>query len=123
MVIWFILVIVSTLIIQGCATNPRIEDLKPTQRAKVGQIDIHNGTVDRPHIVLGTVSGLSCNRNKYQTQDISDREALEGVKIKAAMLDADAVMNTICQKNSDTDWRNNCWASVKCIGDAIRYQD
>ncbi|RLM26491.1 hypothetical protein BIY29_05375 [Brenneria alni] len=69
--------------------------------------------------IIKTVDGLSCNRNKYQAQDISESEAMDGVKIKAAMLNADAVVNTICQKNSDTDWINNCWASVKCIGDAV----
>ena len=119
---WF-LFLLSVLIAQGCATNPRIEDLQPSQRARVGKIEIYHESVDRPHTILGTVSGLSCNRNKYQAQDISDREALEGVKIKASIMNADAVINTFCQKNSDTDWRNNCWASVKCIGEAIRYQN
>lgn len=123
MMTWFFLIVVATLVGQGCATNPRIEDLRPHQRSRVEKIDIYTGTVDRAHMVLGTVSGLSCNRNKYQAQDVSDREALEGIKMKAALMEADAVINTLCQKNSDTDWRNNCWASVKCIGEAIRYQN
>jgi uncharacterized protein YbjQ (UPF0145 family) len=55
-------------------------------------------------------------------QNVSDAEALEGVKIKAVKRGADAVINLVCQKNSDTDWRNNCWASVKCIGDAVRFK-
>jgi hypothetical protein len=123
MFVRLLLLLLSMVIAQGCATNPRIEDLQPSQRAKAGKIEISHGPIDRPHSILGTVSGLSCNRNKYQAQDISDREALEGVKIKASMMDADAVINTFCQKNSDTDWRNNCWASVKCVGEAIRYQN
>jgi len=47
------------------------------QRAKLGNIEIYEGNIDRPHHVIGTVSGLSCNRNKYQTQAISDHEAEE----------------------------------------------
>ena len=61
-------------------------------------------------------------RLPYQRQDISDEEALEGVRIKAVQLNADAVINTFCQTNSDTDWKNNCWASIKCIGDAVIYK-
>jgi hypothetical protein len=57
-----------------------------------------------------------------ECQDVSYDEALQGVKLRAAMLNADAVVNTFCQKNSDTDWINNCWAAVKCIGDAIKYK-
>lgn len=45
-------------------------------------------------------------------------EALEGIKIQAVMVDSDAVVKNLCHKNSDTDRTNNCWASVKCIGDA-----
>ena len=106
----------------SCATNPRIENLNSQQRARAASIPVQQGGIDRPHQVLGTVSGLSCNRNKYQAQDVSDAEALQGVRVNAVLLGADAVINTFCQKNSDTDWRNNCWASVKCIGDAVRYQ-
>lgn len=102
-------------------SNPRIEDLSPKQRALASSIEIYKQAPDKSYSELGTVTGLSCNRNKYQAQDISEREALEGVKINAALKKADAVIYTLCQTNSDTDWRNNCWASVKCIGEAVKY--
>lgn len=117
-----IVIIAATLILFGCASNPRIEDLSPEQRSKLAKIEIFRGDIERPYIIIGTVSGLSCNRNKYQEQDISDEEALEGIRIKAAQMNADAVINIFCQTNSDTDWRNNCWASIKCIGDAVVYK-
>ena len=110
------------LMMAGCMGNPRIEDFTPQQRAKLSSIVILQDAPDRPYEVLGTVNGLSCNRNKYQAPDISDRDAMEGLKLRAAKLGADAVINTFCQKNSDTDWRNNCWSSVKCIGDAVRFK-
>ena len=88
----------------------------------MNKIEIFEGDIDLPHVIIGTVTGLSCNRNKYQEQDITKNEALEGIKIKAVLLNADAVINVFCQTNSDTDWRNNCWASIKCIGDAIKYK-
>ena len=117
-----VVIITVTLVLFGCASNPRIEDMSPEQRSKLSKIELFKGSIDRPFKVIGTVSGLSCNRNKYQKQDISDDEALQGIRIKAVQLNADAVINIFCQKNSDTDWRNNCWASIKCVGDAIFYQ-
>jgi uncharacterized protein YbjQ (UPF0145 family) len=104
-------------------SNPPIDDLSPQQRAQLSSIVVFNDTPERGFDVLGTVTGLSCNRNAHQAQDVSDREALEGIKVKAAKMGADGIINTFCQKNSDTDWRNNCWASVKCIGDAVRFKE
>ncbi len=114
-----ITIIVATCL-ASCASNPRIENLSSEERAKVSQVQIFKSKPEQSFQVLGEVSGLSCNRNKYQAQDISESEALEGLKIKAMMLGGNAVINTLCQKNSDTDWVNNCWASVKCIGDAVK---
>ena len=114
-----IIIIFAVGLITGCASNPRVEQLTSGQRAKLASIVVYEGTPTGEYRTLGTVSGLSCNRNKHQKQAISDEEALEGIKIKAVRLGAEAVNNTFCQTNSDTDWRNNCWASVKCIGDAV----
>lgn len=107
-----IIIIVAISLISGCASNPRVELLTSEQRAKLASMVVLQGSPTRDYQILSTVSGLSCNRNKYQAQAISNEEALEGVKINAAKLGADAVINTFCQTNSDTDWRNNCWASV-----------
>jgi hypothetical protein len=114
-------IVICNLLI-SCASNPRIETLSAFQRSRLESMEIFKGGVQKEYAVLGTVSGLSCNRNKYQAQDITYDEALQGVKIKAVLMNADAVINTFCQKNSDTDWINNCWASIKCIGDAIKYK-
>jgi uncharacterized protein YbjQ (UPF0145 family) len=43
------------------------------------------------------------------------------VKLRAALLDADAVVNVLCNTSS-VDWVNNCWSSIICAGDAIRYK-
>lgn len=104
----------------GCMSNPRIDDLSGAERAKAANMPVHSDNPYPNAKVLKTVSGLSCNRNNYQRQDVSHSEALEGIKIQAAMVNADAVVNNFCQKNSDTDWGNNCWAFVKCVGDAVK---
>lgn len=111
-----------TITISGCSSNPTIDSLSSQDRANVSQVQIFKGNPDRSFKMLGQVSGLSCNRNLHQAQNVTDSEALEGVRIRAVKLGADAVINTLCQKNSDTDWGNNCWASVKCIGDAVKLE-
>ncbi|EIT7127039.1 hypothetical protein D8T65_24480 [Vibrio vulnificus] len=118
--ITWIVVISATLF--GCASNPRIENLTGEQRARAASIEVYQKAPKRDYDVIKTVSGLSCNRDKYQDQNVTDHEALEGIKIQAALAGADAVIYTFCQTNSDTDWVNNCWASVKCIGDAVKFK-
>ena len=109
-------------LLAGCMSNPRVEDMSSAQRAKLASIQIFQADANRPYQKLGPVSGLSCNRNSRQIQDVSDAEALQGIKLNAVKMGADGVINTFCQKTSDTDWGNNCWASVKCIGDAVRFK-
>ena len=117
-----ILALAGLVVLTGCSSNYRIENLTSEQRAKAASMMVYETTPDKPFTILETVTGLSCNRNKFQAQAISDHESLEGVKIEAALLGADAVINTFCQTNSDTDWANNCWASIKCVGDAIKFK-
>jgi len=104
----------------GCMSNQRIETLTPQQREAVLHVQILEKPPSGEYDSLGVVSGLSCNRNKFQAPKISEDEAMQGLRIEATKRGATAVMNTFCQTNSDTDWRNNCWASVKCVGDAIK---
>ena len=118
----YTIVAVVACLVSACAMNPRIESLTPAQRAKIASVEVFQADIKRPYTVVGQVDGLSCNRNKYQAQDVTYDEAMQGIKIKAVLLDADAVVNVFCQKNSDTDWANNCWASIKCVGDAVKYK-
>lgn len=113
--------LVAFLLIGGCATNPDVGSLSSSQRAKMASMELIRGGASRPHIVLGLAKGLSCHRNAYQSQLLTEDEALQGVKLQAALLDADAAVNVVCQRHSRADWVNNCWASIVCAGDAIRY--
>jgi uncharacterized protein YbjQ (UPF0145 family) len=116
------MILVIACMATACAMNPRVENLTATQRSRIASIQVFQTDIQRPYNLVDQVDGLSCNRNKYQAQDVTYEEAMQGVKIKAVLLDADAVINVFCQKNSDTDWINNCWASIKCIGDAVKYK-
>ena len=111
----------GALLLCGCATNPDVGSLSRGQRILFTSMEVSRADTGRPHTILGSVKGLSCQRNAYKQQSLTEAEAIEGVKIRAALLDADAVVNTVCQVNSGTDWVNNCWSSIVCVGDAIRY--
>ncbi|WP_319409597.1 Rcs stress response system protein RcsF [uncultured Desulfosarcina sp.] len=117
-----IFTVIFLSIICGCASNPSISSLKPEQRARLNTIQVYKLGVDKPYKIIGTVKGLSCHRNAYQKQLLTEEEAIEGVKLEAAILGADAVINVACQVNSGTDWVNNCWSSIVCVGDAIKYE-
>ncbi len=118
---WILAFLVSTMGLAGCASNPDVGSLSSEQRTRMSSIEMLRGPTSRPHTVLKSVKGISCHRNAYQQQLLTETEAIEGVKLKAALLDADAVVNTVCQTNSGTDWVNNCWASIVCVGDAVQY--
>jgi uncharacterized protein YbjQ (UPF0145 family) len=118
-----ILTVILLLLVSGCASNPSITSLSPEQRALLNTIQVFNGGVDRPYKILGSVKGLSCHRNAWKKKLITEEEAMEGVRLNSALLGADAVINTECQVKSGTDWVNNCWSSIVCVGDAIKYED
>ena len=106
----------------GCASNPDVGSLEGDQRARFSSMEVLRGPTAQSHPILGSVKGLSCHRNAYQRQQLTEGEAIEGVKLRAALLDADAVVNVVCQTNSGADWVNNCWSSIVCVGDAVRYK-
>jgi len=115
------LALLGIALLAGCASNPDLGSLSSPQRARLASMKVFRGPVSQPHTVIDSVRGLACHRNAYRQQLLTEEEAIEGVKLKAALVDADAVANVACQRNSGTDWTNNCWASIVCVGDAIRY--
>jgi len=114
-------VFLTCIFVAGCASNPNIGNLSSTQRAKMASIELLRGPTSRTYKIVGSVKGLSCNRNAMQMRPMTEAEALEGVKLRAVLLGADAVIDVKCQKHSETDWVNNCWASITCTGNAIKY--
>ena len=101
-------------------SNTDLGSLSTAELQKLSSLKIYQGEPGRPYTVLQAVKGLSCHRNGYHDTLLTDSEAMQGVKIKAAQLGADAVVNANCQVHSDTDWVNNCWASVVCVGVAAK---
>lgn len=110
----------GVLSLAACSLNPSVNTLSSQQRAKVASMSVHENNPWPQAKVIATVSGLSCNRNKYQEPEVNSDEALQGVKIRAALAGADSVVNNVCQKNALTDYVHSCWTSVRCVGDAVK---
>lgn len=114
------LLFTAALMIGGCASNPSVSSLSPEGRAKLQSLQVLQGAPEREYSVLGSVEGLSCHRNAYSQNLISEEEAMHGVLVSAAALGADAVINNYCQ-SSGADWANNCHASIQCYGEAVAF--
>lgn len=114
--------LLSSISLHGCATNPDISSLSAQQLQRLSNLKVSQSDASRPHSMLDIVKGFSCQKaNAYTNKQASAGEAIEGVKIRAVQLGADAVVNLNCQTNSDTDLINNCWSSIVCVGTAIEY--
>ena len=116
----------------GCGTtsvpylSPKEEQsLTTVQRGRLNAMKVymsHEEPPDQPYKVIARVKGISCVLNPKEFKQATDEEAIHVMEVRAALLNADAVINADCQASSGTDWVNNCWSSVVCIGDAIRDQ-
>jgi hypothetical protein len=115
------LMLISTgLFLTGCAAHPSINSLTGEQRARLNTIQVALSNIDKPYVIVGKAEGLSCHRNAYAPLSTSETEAMQGVRINAVLMNADAVINVACQNNG-VDWGNNCWSSIVCVGDAVKF--
>lgn len=70
------------------------------------------------YTVLERGRGLSCDRAVFEGE-VSRDEAMEQLKIHAAMVRADAVTNVVCEYKEKVDMEDQCFRSWVCAGDAI----
>ena len=100
----------------GCATTHSIKDLDSETRARINKIRVYRteSLPDASYEILGTVETLTCKRFFNESNDISK------MKIQAAKLGADAIVNIVFQLKPGVDWAHNCWATMVGVGDAVK---
>ncbi|MDX1538722.1 hypothetical protein [Arsukibacterium sp.] len=112
-------ILVSAVILGGCVSGaPR---LTAEQSEKLKTIEVLNSeqTTAKPYTVLKEISAADCSGAPYGGRVWGDAEkAIEALKAKAVVLDADAVINTKC---SAAPLVNNCWAAKVCSGIAVKW--
>jgi uncharacterized protein YbjQ (UPF0145 family) len=117
-------VLVITIILSSCMANQKIVNLNDLERRRISKVKLYkesNSLPESNYRVIKQIKGLSCWRNTLNPKIVTEGEALDGLRIRAAQLDADAVVNIYCEHRTETDWKNNCWESFSCYGDAVEF--
>jgi len=70
----------------------------------------------RQYTILGEVKGVDCQPTFRET---STERAQESLRIEAAKLHADAVIDVVCEP---VGYGMHCGHSIECRGDAIRWR-
>ena len=111
-----------SFLIAGCVSNPGVDSLSPTELETFKRIQIIEGEINQPHTVVAKVKGKECHTDIDQSKARVTDGALTVLKVKAAKKNADAIMNVQCKRDRTTDWRNDCWSSMLCVGTAIKFE-
>jgi len=65
------------------------------------------------------LSAVSCRQSTFGRSP-SERDAIIDLQRQAFQAGADALLDARCRASDGPDLLNNCWASVECIGTAIK---
>jgi hypothetical protein len=111
----------SVLILSGCATTTSDPALR-RQAANVKLVSAEEKaeTLQRAHTVMQEIVGASCGRQLGS--DPSLDAAREMLRVEAAKIGADAVIDIACEETG-VNWGRNCWKSIECRGDAVKWND
>ncbi len=116
------ILVVLVFILAGCVSNPGVDSLSPSELETYNRIQIIEGEVTAPHTVVAEVKGKECHTTVDQSRAQTTGDALTVLKVKAARQGADAIINIKCDRDMTTDWRNDCWSSMLCVGTAIKFK-
>ena len=121
-----ILTLTLTLIVVGCgAMVPTIkhDEMPVEQRRAVNALEIYNTTqlIGRNYAIITIVEGISC-KNKVWDHAATKTDALFQAKHWAREAGADAITNIQCDSPRGTTVTYNCWESVTCTAEAIKFK-
>lgn len=111
----------------GCATDHRRDGLSPHEFASVDHVAIHMAGDLPTHEfqVLDRIEGISCNLSPTPSNHpghkvVTEYEALYDMKLEAADLGANAVVDVACGRYV---YGRSCYQSIVCTGNAVRLDD
>lgn len=106
------------LLFTACAPAATVNPELRRAAAKVQILKLEE-IKSREYSIISEIMGLSCGRQLGS--DPSVEAAREKLRIEAAKLGADAVLNVICEETG-VNWAHNCWKTIQCRGDAIKWK-
>ena len=69
--------------------------------------------------MIQPLSATSC-KNKLSKSAPTQDDATDQLRVKAARLGGNGVLNVVCEALGSTSLVKNCWASLTCHGAAIK---
>ena len=108
----------ASLVLGSCAT---VQSVDPELRRRASSIPIltPEEVGDRQYEIISEVVGVSCA--VQAGSDPSLEGARSELRLRAAELNAEAVVNAFCEEGG-IDMRRNCWKKIECRADAVRWQ-
>lgn len=120
------LLLFALLILVGCV-GPRvpvkkIDELPLEERHAVLGLPIYNESqlAGKEYTVINLVEGISC-KNKTWDPAATKTDAINQAKYWAREQGAQGVMNLQCDLPRGTTTSYNCWESITCTGQAIKF--
>lgn len=113
-------------VLAGCGSfvpTVRMEDLSVEQRRAANDIAIFNQTqlIGKKYKILNIVEGISC-KNKVWDHAATKSDAIFQAKYWALQMGADGISNLQCDVPRGTTTTYNCWESITCTAEAIKFE-
>ena len=104
------------ILISACAMNAKIPKLNFEEKTRMSRMLVFEseGLPQGSYKIIGTVESLSCKKSYNEHDEITK------LKMQAAKLGADAIINLKFKTKNKMDWVHDCWATVIGIGYAVR---
>jgi hypothetical protein len=101
--------------------------LSSDELQRVLQLQTYEAEAVFAYTSIGQQTGLSCRETTRWVPVLSERNgmtpeevAMTQLKVKVIKAGGDAVRAPTCVHRSTIDWKDNCFASWTCTGEAIR---
>jgi hypothetical protein len=78
-----------------------------------------NDVQSREYAMIQPLSATSC-KNKLWDPSPTQEDATDQLRVKAARLGGNGLLNVVCEAPGSTSLITNCWASLTCHGAAIK---
>lgn len=122
------LIFSTVLFVVGCVGPlvpvAKIDELPIEERRAVLGLPIYNESqlAGKEYTVISLVEGISC-KNKTWDPAATKTDAVNQAKYWAREQRAEGIMNLQCDVPRGTTSSYNCWESITCTGQAIKFNN
>ena len=120
------LITLVAILVSGCgAMVPVVKmgDITLEQRRAVNEVVIYNQAqlIGQKFKVLTIVEGISC-KNKVWDHAATKTDAIFQTRYWAQQMGANGIANLQCEVPRGTTTTYNCWESITCTAEAIKFE-